>query len=309
MQRIESSKLYIACDLASSHGMDPCLHHLHYQRLDPCLHYLHYQRWTRRPDINNPTISSTFLARGKTYKVFQLGAKVEVVVRSALSGNEICKKSVTTDEWYLLYKMQKFSDSDMPMEDHEADLSEPFFLAFQEDVGGCLKAPSCSIEVMEVTCNGIGVASRAMTRTSKIKAITNFCGEDTQIDLPGVPSRLHLETPLRYYSFSQAFWRVQREQHTSSLGRKSEHVGWSLTINIMRDRHEVHPPAFVEVKLVSRDKIDGTDDHDVFAIFTRHVHELRRNYRFGPFDLQAYRDSKYGASGFFLCLKSWEEKL
>ena len=192
MQRIESSKLYIACDLASSHGMDPCFH------------YLHYQRWTRRPDINNPTVSSTFLARGKTYKVFQLGAKVEVVVRSALSGNEICKKSVTTDEWYLLYKMQKFSDSDMPMEDHEADLSEPFFLAFQEDVGGCLKVPSCSIEVMEVTCNGIGVASRAMTRTSKIKAITNFCGEDTQIDLPGVPSRLHLETPLRYYSFSQA---------------------------------------------------------------------------------------------------------
>ena len=77
----------------------------------------------------------------------------------------------------------------------------------------------------------------------------------------------------------------------------------------MRDRHEVHPPAFVEVKLVSRDKIDGTDDHAVFAIFTRHVHELRGHYRFGPFDLQAYRDSKYGASGFFLCLKSWEEIL
>jgi len=234
---------------------------------------------------------------------------VEVVVRSALSGNEICTKSVTTDEWYLLYKMQKFCDSDMPMEDHEADLSEPFFLAFQEEVGGCLKVPSCSIEVMEVTCNGIGVKSRVMTRTSKIKAITNFCGEDTQIDLPGVPSRLHLETPLRYYSFSQAFWRVQREQHTSRLGRKSEHVGWSLTINIMRDRHEVHPPAFVEVKLVSRDKIDGTDDHAVFAIFTRHVHELRGTYRFGPFDLKAFHDSKYGAFGFFLCLKSWEEIL
>jgi hypothetical protein len=74
-------------------------------------------------------------------------------------------------------------------------------------------------------------------------------------------------------------------------------------------RHEVHPPAFVEVKLVSRDKIDGTDDHAVFAIFTRHIHKLRGHYRFGPFDLQAYRDSKYGASGFFLCLKSWEEKL
>ena len=295
MQRIESSKLYIACDLASSHGMDRRLH------------YLHYQHWTRRPDINNPTISSTFLARGKTYKVFQLGAKVEVVVRSALSGNEICKKSVTTDEWYLLYKMQKFSDSDMPMEDHEADLSEPFFLAFQEDVGGCLKVPSCSIEVMEVTCNGIGVASRAMTRTSKIKAITQICWENMDIDLPEVPPVLSGLTPESGYPWSEAFWNFKRVQ--SRHGRKPDHVGWSLTINIMRDRQEAHPPAFVEVKLVSRDKINGTDDHVVFAIFTRHVHELRGTHRFGPFDLKAFHASKYGAFGFFLCLRSWEEIL
>ena len=295
MQRTESSKLYIACDLASSHSMDPCFHHLH------------YQPWTRRPDINNPTMSSTFLARGKTYKVFQFGAKVEVVVRSALSGNEICTKSVTTDEWYLLYKMQKFCDSDMPMEDHEADLSEPFFLAFQEEVGGCLKVPSCSIEVMEVTCNGIGVASRAMTRTSKIKAITHLCWRDTQIDLPEVPPG-RLRTPLRDYPWSEAFWKVQRVQRCRH-GRKSEHVGWSLDIYIMRNRQEAHPPAFVEVKLVSCDKIDGTDDHAVFAIFTRHVHELARTCRFGPFDLKAFKDSKYGNHGFFLCLKSWEEIL
>ena len=257
-------------------------------------------------------MKSTFLARGKTYEVFQPGAKVEVVV-VAMSGEEICKIYVTTANWYLTYQIQKLSESDMPR--HGKDqaktylMSNQFFIAFQEDVGGCLRVPSCSIEVVEVTCNGIGVASRAMTRTSKIKAITNFCGEDTQIDLPEVPSRLSLETPLRYYSFSQAFWRVQREQHTSRLGRKSEHVGWSLTINIMRDRKEVHPPAFVEVKLVSRDKIIGTDDHAVFAIFTRHVHELRTNYRFGPFDLKAFKDSKYGGSGFFLCLRSWEEIL
>ena len=256
-------------------------------------------------------MKSTFLARGKTYEVFQPGAKVEVVV-VAMSGEEICKIYVTTDAWSLIYKIQKLSESDMREKDLALKaylMGDQFFIAFQEKVGGCLRVPSCSIEVVGVTCNGIGVASRAMTRTSKIKAITNFCGEDTQIDLPGVPSRLHLETPLRYYSFSQAFWRVQREQHTSRLGRKSEHVGWSLTINIMRDRHEVHPPAFVEVKLVSRDKIDGTDDHAVFAIFTRHVHELRGTYRFGPFDLKAFHDSKYGAFGFFLCLKSWEEIL
>ena len=186
MQRTESSKLYIACDLAC---IVPC------HRFLPCDHYLLLPDvGAVARDINNPTMSSTFLARGKTYKVFQPGAKVEVVV-VALSGNEICKNYVTTDEWYLLYKMQKFSDSDMPMEDHEADLSEPFFLAFQEEVGGCLKVPSCSIEVMEVTCNGIGVASRAMTRTSKIKAITHLCWEDTQIDLPEVPSRLIWKPP------------------------------------------------------------------------------------------------------------------
>ena len=253
-------------------------------------------------------MKSTFLARGKTYEVFQPGAKVEVVV-VAMSGEEICKIYVTTDAWSLIYKIQKLSESVMPMRGlaKEYLIGDPFFIAFQEEVGGCLRVPSCSIEVVAVTCNGIGVASRAMTRTSKIKAITQICWENTDIDLPELPPVPSLLTPESGYPWSGAFWKVQRVQ--SRHGRKPDHVGWSLTINIMRDRQEAHPPAFVEVKLVSRDKIVGTDDHAVFAIFTRHVHELRRNYRFGPFDLQAYRDSKYGVSGFFLCLKSWEEIL
>ena len=247
----------------------------------------------------------TFLARGKTYEVFQPGAKVEVVV-VAMSGEEICKIYVTTDAWSLIYRIQKLSESDMPGKDLAKAylMGDQFFIAFQEKVGGCLRVPSCSIEVVEVTCNGIGVASRAMTRTSKMKAITDLCWENTDIDLPAC---LSLLTPLRGYPWSEAFWKVQRVQ--SRHGRKPDHVGWSLTINIMRDRQEAHPPAFVEVKLVSYDKIDGTDDHAVFAIFTRHVHELTGNYRFGPIDLKAFKDSKYGARGFFLCLKSWEEIL
>ena len=42
-------------------------------------------------------------------------------------------------------------------------MGDQFVIAFQEKVGGCLRVPSCSIEVVGVTCNGIGVASRAMT--------------------------------------------------------------------------------------------------------------------------------------------------
>ena len=250
----------------------------------------------------------TFLARGKTYEVFQPGAKVEVVV-VAMSGKEICTIYVTTDAWSLIYKIQKLSESVMPMGGlaKEYLIGDQFFIAFQEEVGGCLRVPSCSIEVVEVTCNGIGVASRAMTRTSNIKAITQICWENTDIDLPEVPPVLGLLTPESGYPWSEAFWNFKRVQ--SRHGRKPDHVGWSLTINIMRDRQEAHPPAFVEVKLVSRDKIDGTDDHAVFAIFTRHIDELRGTYRFGPFDLKAFHDSKYGAFGFFLCLKSWEEIL
>ena len=253
-------------------------------------------------------MKSTFLARGKTYEVFQPGAKVEVVV-VAMSGEEICKIYVTTANWYLIYEIQKLSESDMPGKDQAKTylMGNQFFIAFQEDVGGCLRVPSCSIEVVEVTCNGIGVASRAMTRTSKIKARTQICWENTDIDLPGVPPNLSLSTPLRGYPWSKAFWKVQREHGRD--GWKPDHVGWSLTINIMRDRQATHPPAFVEVKLVSCDKIDGTDDHAVFAIFTRHVHELRGTFRFGPFDLKAFQDSPYGAFGFFLCLTSWEEIL
>ena len=56
----------------------------------------------------------TFLARGKTYEVFQPGAKVEVVV-VAMSGEKICKIYVTTDAWSLIYKIQKLSESVMPM--------------------------------------------------------------------------------------------------------------------------------------------------------------------------------------------------
>ena len=255
-------------------------------------------------------MKSTFLARGKTYEVFQPGAKVEVVV-VAMSGAEICKIYVTTANWYMTYQIQKLSESDMPR--HGKDqaktylMSNQFFMAFQEDVGGCLRVASCSIEVVEVTCNGIGVASRAMTRTSEIKVITQICWENTDIDLPGVPPSLNIATPLRGYPWSKAFWKVQREQ--SRDGRNPDNVGWVLTINIMRDRQEAHPPAFVEVKLVSCDKRDDTDDHAVFAIFTRHVHELRGTFRFGPFDLKAFHDSPYGAFGFFLCLTSWEEIL
>ena len=61
-------------------------------------------------------MKSTFLARGKTNEVFQPGAKVEVVVR-AMSGKEICTIYVTTDDWYLIHKIQKLSESDMPMKD------------------------------------------------------------------------------------------------------------------------------------------------------------------------------------------------
>ena len=146
-------------------------------------------------------MKSTFLARGKTYEVFQPGAKVEVVV-VAMSGKEICKIYVTTEDWYLIYKIQKLSESDMREKDLALKaylMGDQFFIAFQEKVGGCLRVPSCSIEVVEVTCNGIGVASRAMTMTSKIKAITHLCWEDTQIDLPEVPPRLSLRTPLRDY--------------------------------------------------------------------------------------------------------------
>ena len=59
-------------------------------------------------------MKSTFLARGKTYEVFQPGAKVEVVV-VAMSGKEICKIYVTTDDWSLIYKIQKLSESVMPL--------------------------------------------------------------------------------------------------------------------------------------------------------------------------------------------------
>ena len=254
-------------------------------------------------------MKSTFLARGKTYEVFQPGAKVEVVV-VAMSGKEICTIYVTTDAWSLIYKIQKLSESDMREKDLALKaylMGDQFFIAFQEKVGGCLRVPSCSIEVVGVTCNGIGVASRAMTRTSKIKAITQICWENMDIDLPEVPPVLSGLTPESGYPWSEAFWNFKRVQ--SRHGRKPDHVGWSLTINIMRDRQEAHPPAFVEVKLVSRDKIDGTDDHAVFAIFTRHVYELRGTYRFGPFDLKAFHASKCGAFGFFLCLRSWEEIL
>ena len=165
-------------------------------------------------------MKSTFLARGKTYEVFQPGAKVEVVV-VAMSGKEICTIYVTTDAWSLIYKIQKLSESDMREKDLALKaylMGDQFVIAFQEKVGGCLRVPSCSIEVVEVTCNGIGVASRAMTRTSKIKAITQICWENMDIDLPEVPPVLSLLTPLRSYPWSEAFWKVQRVQ--SRHGRK-----------------------------------------------------------------------------------------
>ena len=89
---------------------------------------------------------------------------MEVVV-VAMSGEEICKIYVTTDAWSLIYRIQKLSESDMPGKDLAKAylMGDQFFIAFHEKVGGCLRVPSCSIQVMEVTCNGIGVASRAMT--------------------------------------------------------------------------------------------------------------------------------------------------
>ena len=250
-------------------------------------------------------MSSLFLGRGKNYKHFALGDEVEVVVYACMTGEKIDTIWITVDHWYLLYKIQKSTECDGPMRDiMKAETEDDaLFIAFQEHVGGCLRVPSWSIKIGDVTCNGIGVVTTVacMTMTSKIKAITGVCWEDTQIDLPGVPTRLSLDTPWGDFVWSEAFWKVQRCS-------KSDHVDWILIINIIRDRQEAQPPAFVEVKLVSVDKMDDTGDHAVFAVFTRNVHELRGTYRFGPFDLHTYNRSCYGAFGFFLCLKSWEKK-
>ena len=68
----------------------------------------------------------------------------------------------------------------------------------------------------------------------------------------------------------------------------------------------IRSPAFVEVKLVSQDKIDG--EYPVCAIFTRKIFSLRRSHPFGPFDLQRFKDSNLCPNGFTLCLTCWEEK-
>ena len=75
---------------------------------------------------------------------------MEVVV-VAMSGKEICTIYVTTDAWSLIYRIQKLSESDMPGKDLAKAylMGDQFFIAFQEKVGGCLRVPSCSIEVVE----------------------------------------------------------------------------------------------------------------------------------------------------------------
>ena len=118
---------------------------------------------------------SPFLARDKNYNHFELGTKVEVVVY-AMSGEEICKIYVTIDDWYLTCKIQKSAELDRPMRDLiEADLmDEPLFIALQELVGDCLRVPSCSIGVVDVSCNGIGVASGGMAMPSLRSSLDTF---------------------------------------------------------------------------------------------------------------------------------------
>ena len=257
---------------------------------DPWVHdtYLYYS-----PDNEEASILRPCITKKPMSSDFGGGGKVEVPLVNAMTGEEIAIIYLTTDEWSLFHEIQKLSESDSPLRDIiKADLvGRPVFIAVQEHVAGCLKVPSCSLHVVDVSYNGIGVASRDMALTSKLNAPTDICDGGTRIYLPAAPAGKTSQV------WSEAFWRVHKigDQWT-----------WTLSIKITRDRQEVEPPAFVEVKLVSQDKIDG--EYPVCAIFTRKIFALRRSHPFGPFDLRRFKDSNLCPNGFTLCLTCWEEK-